>query len=73
MTALPTDKPSRLADAEQVKHMLEVLRRVEKALTDHNEDRRLSMPGEHCDWDFGEGFGGTIDAVRAAIAQAERK
>ena len=50
--------------------MLAALKLIEKSLSAHNRERREDSEEAHCGWDFGEGFGGGLDAVRAAIAKA---
>jgi 2C-methyl-D-erythritol 2,4-cyclodiphosphate synthase len=47
--------------------MLEALLTIEKSITEYLHERAGSVL---LDWDFGEGFGGSIDTVRAAIAKA---
>lgn len=50
---------------------LAALQMAEKSISEHNADRKLpENQNKTCDWDFGEGFGGTIDVIRAAIAKA---
>jgi hypothetical protein len=52
--------------------MLEALVMVEKSITEYLRDRAEAAAdgGALSDWDFGEGFGGSIDVIRAAIAKA---
>lgn len=54
--------------ADLADEMLAALYRAESAITSHNLSR--AHEGLECPWDFGEGFGGCLDMIRAAIAKA---
>lgn len=45
--------------------LVATLEKCVAGMRDHNK-----QPGQ-CDWDFGEGFDGTLDQARAAIAKAK--
>lgn len=48
--------------------MLAALYEAESAIASHNLSRKHE--GSECPWDFGEGFGGCLDKIRAAILKA---
>ena len=57
--------------ADEIERLRSLLTRVEKSITDHNEDR-LEYPVEsRCDWDFGEGHGGTLDYIRRELGKTQ--
>lgn len=50
--------------------MLAALLTVESVMSEHNLSRKHE--GHQCPWDFGDGFGGTLDQVRNVIARATK-
>lgn len=62
MSDAELDNISRIAELKRDRaELLAVLNKVEQTMRDHN-----AVPGR-CDFDFGEGYGGTLDVVREVL------